>query len=263
MLSTQKKHAVSTTCTTVWKKQKATKQDWLQRWNTQRRLFIHHSWQPLSISRQVWLGLCPNSSKPLQDTQAHFWIGNMPKQIWGCSLQHTKLSEVQSPQIQAYAKCDNNTHITNLLVTGQLEDLCDLAGSSLMQSPHLASHCPPSYKPRELPVLHCVKLYFFPFLFSWPFFQHPSSILRSELQRAPPTVPKMWPLLTKPPAQETALHSPPNISPTNNSMLLWACHITEGMQVDPEPWPTRDMQEYRYTCGLQTFTNTDKHATFW
>lgn len=67
-----------------------------------------------------------------------------------------------------------------------------------MQSPHLASHCPLSYKTRELHVLHCVKLYFFPFLFSWPFFQHPSSILRSELQRAPPTVPKMWPLLAKP-----------------------------------------------------------------
>lgn len=103
----------------------------------------------------------------------------------------------------------DNTYITILVHTGELKSFCDLVNSNLMQSPHLASHCVPSYKPTELPVRYCVKLYFFLPLFSWPFFQHPSAVLRSELQREPPTVPSWWPLLVNPLVQETALHSPP------------------------------------------------------
>lgn len=47
-LMSEKKHAVSTTCTAVWKNKGRIgyKGDAL-------RLFIHHSWQPLSIYRQV------------------------------------------------------------------------------------------------------------------------------------------------------------------------------------------------------------------
>lgn len=95
-------------------------------------------------------------------------------------------------------------------------------------------HCLPTYKPTELPVLHCVHCYFSPFLFSWPFFGHPSSVLRSELQKEPPTAPRRGPLLRTLKCRKQLCIPQLNISPVNNSMLLRVCHITEGMHVDPE-----------------------------
>lgn len=102
-----------------------------------------------------------------------------------------------------------------VLVIEGLGGLCDLATSSLMQPPHLATHCLPSYKPTELPVLHCVKLCFFPFLFSWPFFQHPKLGPQKRAAERTTDRSKVGAIVSQPPpVQETALHSPLNISPT-------------------------------------------------
>lgn len=80
--------------------------------------------------------------------------------------------------------------------------------------------------------------------------------LRSELDREPPTVPRWWPLLVERPAQETALLSPPNISPQNNGMLWWVCHIT-----DLEHRLTQGMHTC-CMCGLNMHKRTYSHSSF-
>lgn len=116
--------------------------------------------------------------------------------------------------------------------------------------------CLPPYKPTELPVLYCVTLYFFPFLFSLPFFQHPSSLLRSERQRKPPTVPKWRPLLVNPLCRKQLCIPPPKYF----SFKQWHASVSMShhkMQVDLEPRLTQDMHTCNYMCGPQTCRNTD------
>lgn len=77
-----------------------------------------------------------------------------------------------------------------------------------MQSGHPLSLL--SYIPTELPALHCVAPYIFSSPFSWPFFQHPSSLLEW-LAQGTADCSKVVAIVAQTPAQETALH-PPHLS---------------------------------------------------
>lgn len=173
-------------------KQKATKQDQLQMWRIQWGIFIYHRCQHIKYLRS---GLTRALSSPQ----------------WSIMRRTNTIKNWRRAKINLKGYCNTQKDHSYQRVSywRTWEDFCDLATSSLMQPLHFFTHCLPTYKPTEPPGLHCVKLCFFPFLFSRPFSQHPSSVLRSELQREPPTVPRWWgPLLVGPAAQETALHSP-------------------------------------------------------
>lgn len=198
-------------------KTKATKEDQLQKWRIQWGVFIYYRRQPLNIYRS---GLC-------------FVLRAVNTQTDRFSSSSTLC----------------------LLVTGGLKGFCDLVIAQILCNIHIWPPIvsDPTNSQNCLFSIVLNVIFFPPFLFSWPFFQHPCAVLRRELRREPPTVPKWRPLLVNPSVQETALDSPPNISPPNNGVLLRVCHIIEGTQVDLEPGPAQDMHTYSYTCGLHSW----------
>lgn len=115
-----------------------------------------------------------------------------------------------------------------------------LALLSLIQCPLLASHCLPPYSPTELHVLYCVNFICSPF----SFLGHSFNIVAPQKWLAEKTTycSKVVTIVKRPLEQETALHSPPhnqNISPINNGMLLWVCHIAKRDASWPKVSPRR------------------------
>lgn len=84
----------------------------------------------------------------------------------------------------------------------------DLAYSRLMQHPHLASHCLPSYKPTELPVLYCVACYFSPLSLFLAILSTSLALPQKRVAERTADCSKVVAIVSYPPVQETALHSP-------------------------------------------------------
>lgn len=176
---------------------------------------------------QVWLVLCPQSREHT-NRQVFFKFNPVPTSYWR---------------------------------TQRL--LWPCYSSNLMQRPHLASHCVRSYKHTQNCLFSIVlNVIFFPPLSLFLAILSTSS-RRPQKRVAERTTDcsKVVAIVSQPPcAGNSFAFPPPNISPPNNGVLLWVCHIIEGMQDDQEPGPTQDM----HTCGLHSrdtqlsFGNTNR-----
>lgn len=139
----------------------------------------------------------------------------------------------------------------------------DLANASVMQRPHLASHCLPSYEPAALPGSPLCPTLFFtapPFLHSFK----ASQLFRSELRRETTNCSEVAAIVSQTPRGRKQLWAPPPTKPQKIFPLQTMACFCECVTPQKKRYKlteARGMYMCGYTCGLQTCTQLSNTHT--